>query len=92
MISQRKMSQNDAVAMAIEVTGALAARREALERFLLDSGLTPDTIRQAAASPGFLASVLDYVASDEALLIDIADRIGRHPARIAEARAILSSS
>jgi uncharacterized protein DUF3572 len=92
MISQPKMSQNDAVAMAIEVTGALAASQGALEGFLLDSGLTPDTVRQAAASPGFLASVLDYVASDEALLIDIAARIGIHPARIAEAQAILSSS
>jgi hypothetical protein len=86
------MSRDDAVATAIEVMGALAARREPLQKFLLDTGLTPATIRQAAASPGFLSSVLDYVTSDEVLLIDIAEKIDRHPARIAEAQSILSDA
>jgi hypothetical protein len=92
MTSQRKMSRDDAVATAVEVMSALAACRELLQKFLLDTGLTPDTIRQAAASRGFLSSVLDYVTSDEVLLIDIAEKIDRHPARIAEAQSILSDA
>jgi hypothetical protein len=84
------MSIDDATEVAIGVMSALASQRQALEKFLQDTGLTPDMVRQAAGSPGFLPSVLDYVASDEGLLICIAATMGEHPARISEARAVLS--
>jgi len=49
------------------------------------TGLGPETIRQAAASPGFLAAVLDHIASDETLLMAFAANAGRDPAEVGAA-------
>ena len=46
----------------------LASEPERLARFFILIGLSPDTIRQAAAAPGFATSVLDYLLNDEPLL------------------------
>lgn len=46
---------------------------EVLERFLSLSGITPDKIREAAKSPGFLAGVLDYMMQNEALLLTFSE-------------------
>ncbi|MFZ1962047.1 MAG: DUF3572 family protein [Roseiarcus sp.] len=72
--------------VAIAALGFLAADAARLQRFLAVSGLGPHNLRQAAADAGFLAAVLDYVASDERLLIAFAASEGLDPARIARAR------
>ena len=54
--------------VAIAALGFLAAEAARLERFLACRGLGPHNLREAAADAGFLAAVLDYVASDERLL------------------------
>jgi hypothetical protein len=46
----------------------LASEPERLARFFILTGLSPDTIRQAAATPGFATSILDYLLNDEPLL------------------------
>src|SRR3954466_16127457 len=46
----------------------LASEPERLARFFILTGLSPDTIRQAAATPGFAAAVFDYLLNDEPLL------------------------
>jgi|SRR3954462_7635768 Protein of unknown function (DUF3572) len=46
----------------------LASEPERLARFFILTGLSPDTIRQAAAAPGFTTSVLDYLLNDKPLL------------------------
>src|SRR4051812_14381678 len=46
----------------------LASEPERLARFFILTGLSPDTIRQAAAAPGFATSILDYLLNDEPLL------------------------
>ena len=74
---------------AIEALGWLANDDERLERFLAVSGLGPQNLRQAAAEPGFLAAVLDYLASHEALLVDFARESGRRPEEVAKAHAVL---
>ncbi len=71
---------------AIAALGFLAAEESRLERFLALSGLGPHNLRQAAADPGFLAAVLDYVAGDEALLVAFAEQEGMNPADFARAR------
>jgi len=62
-----------AEALAIQALGHLAQDKEALERFLSLTGLAPDKIREAAASPGFLAGVLDYMMQNEALLLTFSE-------------------
>jgi hypothetical protein len=80
----------DPEAVAIEILGRLAADPERLGRFLALTGIAPQAVRGAAAQPGFLAAVLDHVASDEQLLLAVAAEIGLDPSRIAEAQARLS--
>lgn len=58
-----------AEALAIQALGHLVQDKEVLERFLSVTGLAPEKIREAAASPGFLAGVLDYMMQNEALLL-----------------------
>ncbi len=75
---------------AIEALAWLAADQTRLERFLALSGLGPENLRRAAAEPRFLAAVLDYLASDEALLIAFARDSARRPEEVARARAALA--
>ncbi len=75
---------------AIAALGFLADDPERLERFLALSGLGPQNLRQAAAEPSFLSSVLDYIASDEVLLVAFARRRDLSPPEVMRAREILA--
>ncbi len=55
--------------LAIQALGFLAEDPARLSRFLDITGLNPATLRQAAQSPAFLASVLAYFMADESLLL-----------------------
>ncbi|HWM46788.1 MAG TPA: DUF3572 domain-containing protein [Xanthobacteraceae bacterium] len=79
-----------AEALAIQALGYLAEEPERLARFLALSGLDAGEIRSAAAEPGFLAGVLDYLCADEALLTDFAASIGAAPAEVARAHGELT--
>ncbi len=87
---QPKLSKSCAETMAIEVLNFLAADPLRLDRFLALSGLGRDSLRAAAGEPGFLAAILDHLASDERLLLAFAANTGHAPATIAKARDILS--
>ena len=88
----KKIDRDQAESVALDAFGFLAEDEERLRRFLDSTGLRPDTIRAAAASPGFHAAVLDYVASDEPLLVALAAALNTKPERIIEARQTLSPS
>jgi hypothetical protein len=79
-----------AASLAVVALGYLAVNAEHLERFLALTGIGPDEIRKAAAEPGFLAGVLDYVAGDEALLRAVAAHAGVAPEELDRARQVLS--
>ena len=76
--------------LAIQALGFLAQDPERLGRFLSLAGIGPDGIREAAADPGFLAGVLDHVASDEPLLLAVAEHAGVKPEAVMRAHAALS--
>jgi hypothetical protein len=92
MTSYKKLGIGEAEAVALKAFSFLAGDEERLSRFLDQTGLRPDTIRAAAAESGFLAAVLDHVAADETLLIELAKALGTKPEHIMEARAVLSPS
>ena len=75
--------------VAISALGFLASDPERLDRFLAISGLGPSNLRSAAADPGFLVGVLDYVNSDERLLIAFAADQGARPEDMIKAREAL---
>jgi hypothetical protein len=68
----------------------LASEPERLARFFILTGLRADTIRAASRTPGFAASVLDYVLADEKLLLAFASDAEIKPEELAHVRANLS--
>jgi hypothetical protein len=76
--------------IAIEALAWLAADEDRLERFLALSGLGPQNLRKAAAEPQFLAAILDYLTSNEALLVAFAGDGARKPEDVTRAHAVLT--
>ena len=64
----------------------LACETERFSRFLTLSGLTPEDIAPLASQPDFLASVMDYLLSDEKLLLEFAESESLQPQTIAAMR------
>jgi hypothetical protein len=83
-------SREAAEALAVQALNFLATEPERLSRFLALSGLAPDSIRQAAAEPGFLAGVLAHLGEDESLLVAFAAEAGVTPADVDRARRTLA--
>lgn len=75
--------------LSVNALGWLAQDAERLERFLSLAGLGPDTLRAAAAQPGFLAAVLAHLMSDESLLLAFAANEGLAPEDVAAAARLL---
>ena len=66
---QPQFTKAAAESIAIEVLTFLAGNPARRDRFLALCGLGRDNLRAAAAEPGFLAAILDHLASDESLLL-----------------------
>ncbi len=81
----------DAEDIAIRALGFLASDPERLDRFMSFTGLGPENLRAAAQTPGFLASVLDHVASDESLLMALAGNLGVSPDAVARAHRTMAA-
>ncbi|HEX2726702.1 MAG TPA: DUF3572 domain-containing protein [Beijerinckiaceae bacterium] len=90
MALRKTINQSQAEEIAVKALGLLASDPERLARFLALTGLGPETIRGAAASPGFLGAVLDYVAADEALLMAMVNEMDERPEIVIQARDLLA--
>ncbi|MDB5590269.1 DUF3572 domain-containing protein [Enterovirga sp.] len=90
--SRRRLpsSRTEAEGVAVAMLNAMASSPERLGPFLAASGLDPSSIRRAAAAPGFLVAVLDHVAGDEPLLLDLAGELDIPPDSVMAARRVLS--
>jgi hypothetical protein len=83
------ISRDGAESLAVQALAFLAQEPERLGQFLAASGMGPDMIRKAAADPGFLAGVLDFVAADEPLLLAFAQHARIDPRTVGRAQALL---
>lgn len=88
----KRVTREEAENVALTAFSFLTSDEERLSRFLAVSGLRPDTIRSAASSPGFFAGILDYVVSDEPLLMALARELNTKPEHIMQAHWTLSPS
>jgi hypothetical protein len=88
----KRVTREEAENVALGAFLFLTSDEERLSRFLAVSGLRSETIRSAASSPGFFAGILDYVVSDEPLLIALAKELNTKPEYIMEAHWTLSPS
>jgi Protein of unknown function (DUF3572) len=91
---QRGKSSNEerhaaAEGLAIAALGFIAAEPDRLGRFLALTGIGPESIRDAAREPRFLAGVLDHVAADEDLLLAFAAEREVDPEHVMLARDLL---
>ncbi len=75
--------------VAVQALTFLAGDPQRLGAFLAESGIGPETLRNAAADPHFLASVLDFVMRDDLTVKAFAKASELHPTNIAAAREVL---
>jgi hypothetical protein len=61
-----------------------------LSRFLRETGLTPDELRQQAAQPGLQAAILEYLLGNESELLVFAADAGIDPQSVDGLRALLA--
>ncbi len=83
------MTQSQAEVFATEVLAWLAEDHARIGAFLAASGIGPGELRRAAGDPAFLLAVLDFLMSDEALLLACCQAIEVPPTQPATARAAL---
>ena len=76
--------------VAIQALSFIAGEPERLGLFLAESGIGPETLRNAAADPRFLASVLDFIMRDDATVKAFAGVSQLHPTNIAAAHQALN--
>jgi hypothetical protein len=76
----------DADVIALKCLTFLAEDGERLGRFLSLSGVSPEALRRDFGEPSFLAGILDYLLSDEALLIAFSESAELKPEIVAAAR------
>lgn len=81
----------DPVAIAIAALSHFATDPKTLSRFFALTGLDPQSLREAAASPGFASGILDFVLQDEQLLIEVARAQDTTPEAIVAARRRLEA-
>ena len=77
-------------ALGADILGYLADDPDRLSRFLDLTGLNPQSLRRTAAMPGFAASLIEYLASDDRLILAFATDRGHDPARIEAMRQRLA--
>ena len=76
--------------VAVQALSFIAGDPERLGLFLAESGIGPETLRNAAADPRFLASVLDFVMRDDATVKAFASVSQLHPTNVAAAHQALN--
>ena len=84
------LTRERAEGLAIQALAFIADDGERLGRFLAVTGIGPGEIRAAARETGFLAGVLEYMASDERLIAAFAAENSLNPSDIDRSRAALA--
>ena len=85
------ISPDKASELAVQALTFIAADRVLFDRLLAVTGLDVSSMRQAAATRGFLPGVLDFVLAHEPTLIAFADDVGVSPESVVSARNALGS-
>lgn len=75
--------------VAIAALGWIAGNEDMLNRFLSLTGIGAGQIREAAAEPGFLAGVLDFLLAHEPSLMAFCNETETDPEVVQQARELL---
>ena len=86
------MTDDRAAAMALQALAFLAADEDVTQRFIDLTGASRDSLRERADEPDFLVSVLDFLLSDEGLLIRFCGGVEIDVRAVHMARHVLSGA
>ena len=81
--------RESAETLALQVLTFLLSDGSRLQRFMSLTGLTAADLRGVADTPELQAAMLEYLLSDESLLLLFCQHEGFDPARVAPARDVL---
>jgi len=79
------MTPDTATSIAISGLQFIAGDEEQISRFVALTGITPDEMREAAGSTGFLVAVLEFFMGDEPTLLAFAASNNMDPSDIQKA-------
>ena len=86
----RSMTPERAEIIGLQALAFIAEDTQAISGLLNNSGLGPQTLKQAAQEPAFLAGVLDFLLHNEDRLISFCDQYDLPPQTPARAYAALT--
>ena len=86
------ISKLDAEILAINVLGWLRQNEDVLLPFFAQTGAGMEHVREGAADPYFLASVMDFVMTQDEWVVSCAEHVMVEPQIFLEARAQLPGS
>ena len=75
----KRMTRDSAGTLALDALAYLATVPDAFGRFADLSGLDPSTAAARAAEPEFLTAVLDFLLTDEELLVEFCNAASIEP-------------
>ncbi|MGE5267571.1 MAG: DUF3572 domain-containing protein [Deltaproteobacteria bacterium] len=83
------LTRDDAETVALQALAFLAEEPKRLGRFLALTGYQPAELAEAATTGAVQSAVLDYLLSDESLLLVFSSSAGLRPEAVLSARALL---
>lgn len=83
------MTQPAAELLAARILDWLAQDHARIAAFLAATGTAPDSLRARVQDPAFLLAVIDFLMSDEAMLIDCCAQLELPPETPEQARSAL---
>ncbi len=85
-----KPSKDEAETLALQVLAFLLSDSKQISRFLALTGMDPQNLRDVATSPDLQVATLEYLLSDEGLLLMFCQEVGIDPAIVAPAHTLLT--
>jgi len=86
------LSKDEAAALALQGLTFLAGDMGRLGRFLSLTGFSPADLKASIGTPRLQTAVLEYLLSDESLLLVFSAETGVKPESVAPARALLAKA
>ena len=83
------MNPERAEVLALEGLGWLAGQDDGIQRFLTQSGIDAESLRDAAGSTGMNVAVLDFLLGHEDMLLPFCESLSIAPTVVHMARHVL---
>jgi len=83
------MNREHAITIALKILQFLVSDENRVQALLMTTGLSPEDLRRGASDPAFLAGIVDYLLTDDRMIIAFAAEEGLKPENIVSVRRSL---